>query len=367
MAANSSLFQRLILPGFAFKAVAIGGGYATGRELAEFFVPHGGWGGLIGMAIAAAIWSGVCAATFAFAQATRSHDYQRFFSALLGPAWPLFEMGYLALVMLTLSVFAAAAGEIGSALLDWPKIVGAVVLAVSIGTFASAGNKAVEGLFKYISFFLYGMYALLLLLSLGAFGSLIPNGFQAPVQAGGIADGFAYAGYNVVSAVAILPIVRHMRDRRDAVVAGLLCGPLAMLPAILFFICMMAFAPAIADAALPSDYLLSQLDLPWFHVLFQVLILAALLESGTGAVHAINERIAGSYAKKDRPTPRAVRAIASFGILLASIFIADAIGLVALIAKGYRGLSYFFLAIYVVPVMTIGLWKLIAARKASAP
>ena len=32
----SSLFQRYLLPGFAFKAVVIGGGYATGRELAEY-------------------------------------------------------------------------------------------------------------------------------------------------------------------------------------------------------------------------------------------------------------------------------------------------------------------------------------------
>ena len=32
---SSTWFQRFLLPGFAFKAVVIGGGYATGRELAE--------------------------------------------------------------------------------------------------------------------------------------------------------------------------------------------------------------------------------------------------------------------------------------------------------------------------------------------
>lgn len=30
----------------------IGGGYATGRELAEFFFPAGPWGGLAGMTLA---------------------------------------------------------------------------------------------------------------------------------------------------------------------------------------------------------------------------------------------------------------------------------------------------------------------------
>ena len=40
-ATGSSTFQRLILPGLAFKAAVIGGGYATGRELAEYFIPSG--------------------------------------------------------------------------------------------------------------------------------------------------------------------------------------------------------------------------------------------------------------------------------------------------------------------------------------
>ena len=44
-------FQRFLLPGFAFKAVVIGGGYATGREIAEFFLPAGLWGGLAAMAL----------------------------------------------------------------------------------------------------------------------------------------------------------------------------------------------------------------------------------------------------------------------------------------------------------------------------
>ena len=39
MSANSnSRFKRWLLPGLGVKAVVIGGGYATGRELAEFFL-----------------------------------------------------------------------------------------------------------------------------------------------------------------------------------------------------------------------------------------------------------------------------------------------------------------------------------------
>ena len=41
-------------------------------------------------------------------------------------------------------------------------------------------------------------------------------------------------------------------SQRDAVVAGLIAGPLSMLPAILFFVAMIAFYPAIGAETLPS-------------------------------------------------------------------------------------------------------------------
>ena len=80
-----SWFQRYLLPGLAFKALVIGGGYATGREVAEFFLPSGPWGGLAAIALATVLFSAGCALTFLFALATRSLDYQSFFKALLGP------------------------------------------------------------------------------------------------------------------------------------------------------------------------------------------------------------------------------------------------------------------------------------------
>ena len=76
-----SFFKRFFLPGFAFKAVVIGGGYATGREIAEFFLPSGPWGGVLGMLLAMACWSLVCSVTFLFARTTHSFEYGAFFRA----------------------------------------------------------------------------------------------------------------------------------------------------------------------------------------------------------------------------------------------------------------------------------------------
>jgi len=367
-AANPNWFQRFLLPGFALKAVIIGGGYATGRELAEYFVPSGPWGGLAAMLLATGIWSVVAALTFALARQLGTYDYRAFFKGLLGPAWVAFEAAYIVFVILILAVFGAAAAAIGAATFGWPEWAGSALLAVAIVAVTAWGTGAVEQMFKYVSILLYTVYGLFLILALASFGGLIGQGFAAapPPSAGWMAGGITYASYNIVGAVVILPVLRHLTSQRDAVVAGLIAGPLSMLPAILFFVAMIAFYPAIGAETLPSDFLLRQMKVPGFHILFQLMILAALLESGAGAVHAINERISGAVESRGRPALGAgARALIGAVILTGCMFVAGEIGLVELIASGYRFLAWLFLAVFVVPLITLGTWRML--RPSSAP
>ena len=353
-------FQRWILPGLAFKAAVIGGGYATGRELAEYFIPSGPQGGLLAIMVAMLCWSAICALTFAVAHATRSFDYRRFFVMLLGRFAFLFELAYLVFMVLILAVFGAAAGEIFAAMLGWPTLVGTLLLMVTIGGFVAFGNETVEALFKWVSILLYGTYALFVVLVLARFGEPAMATLATPhPTTGWLQGGLTYAGYNIVGAVIVLPLVRHFLSRRDAVVAGVLSGPLAMLPGLLFFLCMLAWYPRIGDEALPSDFILRQLQLPVFHLLFQLMIFSALLESGTAVIHACNERIAHAWrARGAAGMGRGARLSVASVLLVGSIFIADRVGLVALIAQGYRGLAYLFLVVYIVPLLTVGLWRL---------
>lgn len=363
-AAAPGWFQRYLLPGLAFKAVVIGGGYATGRELAEFFLPAGPRGGVLGMLLATAIWSAVCALTFVLAQATRAFDYRSFFRRLLGPAWRVFELAYVLFLVLLLAVFGAAAGALGQAMFGWPLLAGTLLLMAAIGAFAAFGNRSVEALFKWVSFLLYAVYALFLVLALTRFGDRIAASFAADALTDGqraswALGGLTYASYNIIGAVVILPVARHFLGRRDALVAGIIAGPLAMLPALLFFVCMAAWAPGIGDEPLPSDFMLRRLNLPLFHLLFQAMIFSALLESGTGIVHALNERVAVAWqARRGQPLPNAGRFGIAAALLVGSIFVADRYGLVALIAGGYRVLAWTLLALYVLPLLTVGAWWL---------
>lgn len=368
MTERPSGFKRFLLPGLGVKAVVIGGGYATGRELAEFFLSRGPWGGVYAILFATLLFSIFCSLTFVLARRFATYDYRSFFKRLLGPAWPLFELSYLLFVVLILAVYGAAAGAIGQAVFGAPVWAGTVALGAGIAGVVAFGNKAVERLFRDVSYYLYAIYALFIILALWKFGERVPGGFAAHPQTSSWAlSGLTYFGYNIIGAVVILPVLRHLTSDRDAVVSGVISGPLTMVPALLFFIPMVAFYPDVQSATLPSDYLLQRIGIPAFHLLFQAMIFSALLESGTSSVHAINERINYAWrARNGQPLSHRTRLTIALVLLVGCMFLASRFGLVALIANGYRALSYALLATFILPLMTVGVWQLVrGARETS--
>jgi uncharacterized membrane protein YkvI len=102
--------------------------------------------------------------------------------------------------------------------------------------------------------------------------------------------------------------------------------------------------------------------------LFQAMIFSALLESGTSSVHAINERIDHAWkAHRGRPLSHRARLTIALVVLVGCMFLASSFGLVALIANGYRALAYVLLATFVLPLLTIGVWKIVRNEAAAEP
>jgi uncharacterized membrane protein YkvI len=363
---GATFFQRYLLPAFALKGVIIGGGYATGRELAEYFLSQGPLGALMAMALATLIWSLVAALTFALALHFRAYDYRSFMARLLGRGWIVFEVCYLLFAVLLLAVFGAAAGEVIASLFGGPPIVGTLLLALAIAVVAGIGERAVETLFKYASVLIYAVYALFIVLAMTSFGGRIGEGLtNTTAEPSWFAGGVTYGSYNIVAAIMILPVLRHISTRRNALVAGAIAGPMAMLPGLVFLLAMIGFYPEILAQTLPSDFLLQQMDAPAFRITFQVMVFAALLESGVGVVHAVNERASVAWqARRSEEAPRWLRPFLSVALLALCMFIADRIGLVALIASGYQVMAIVFLLVFVLPLVTLGAWRLWRERTA---
>ena len=358
-------FQRYLLPGFVFESAVIAGGYATGRELVEFFLPAGPWGGVLGMTVSMLFWSAVLMVSFELARMAKAYDYRSFFKLLLGRAWFLFEIAYFALILLVFAVMGAAAGEIAHNLFGVHKLVGSMSMIAATGVMVFYSSTAIEKFLALSVGYLYLVYIVFFIWSFVAFGDRIEAAFAEPVGQGWFKAGVTYAGYNVATAPAVLFCIRHLTRRREAMVAGLLAGPLGMVPGVLFFVSMVGYQQEIANIELPSAFLLSKFGAPWFEWAFQFAVLLTLVDTGVPILHAINERVAKVYEERGRPMPRAMRPALAITVMVIAVYAAGAIGLINLIANGYKSLTYAFIVLLIIPVLTIGVWRI--TRRADSP
>ena len=358
------IFRKYLLPGLIFQSVVIGGGYATGRELIEFFFPAGSIGGVLGLLVAGLLFGVVMAAAFEFARIYRAYDYRSFCRGLLGRGWVVFEVAYFVYLILVLAVVGAASGELVADVYGWPAISGTILLAVAIGFLTFMGSETIGRALSAWSLLLYSVYIALFIVTFATFGRELNETYAAaPVGDGWLAGGVQYTGYNVAALPAVLFAVVHLTTRREAVSSGFIAGAIAVIPAIFFYVAMMAQHPEIGDAPVPAAFLMNALNIPWLALIFQVVVLGTFVETGAGMLHSVNERIAGSYKERGREMPRFLRPIVAVFLLSLAVFLAAAVGIVDLIAKGYGALTFVFIAVLIVPLLSVGLWRIARAGK----
>lgn len=356
------VLRACLVPGLVFQSVIVGGGYGTGREIAEFFLSHGPLGGLFGMLLAALLWGIVLAIAFELARITRSYDYRSFFILLLGPAWRLFELVYFLITILVLAVLGSAAGEMLAAATG-SHFIGLALLFAGVGAIAYFGSAAVERLLTYWSLVLYAVYGVFFIWVAVSFGPDISNAFHTTADAGNWQlDGIRYAAYNLSALVAVLFVLPRLKTRREAICSGFMAGAIGILPGIAVFIAMLAQYPEIVDAPVPIIILLSALGAGWFFILFQIVLFGTFIETGVGIVHAFNERIAGSFQSRNRSFPHWMRLAVAIALLVLAYILSDWLGIVSLIAKGYGVLSYAFVLLVVLPLLTLGVYKIVRTQ-----
>jgi uncharacterized membrane protein YkvI len=360
----NSLFKRYLLPGFIFQSVIISGGYSTGRELVEFFMSNGPLRGLSSMFVTMILWSLVLAITFEFARIHSAYDYRTFFKALLGKGWILFEFSFMSIAVLALAIIGAASGIIFSEMTGLPDFVGTLIMMVGIGVLAFYGTNLIEKIISLWSFVLYAAYISLFVVAIRTLGSDVALTIeQDSVMSPDWQSTLKYTGVNLAAAPAILFGISHIRKRKESLWAGVLAGPIAMVPAILFYIILLSQHPQVLEQEVPLIAILSALNIPLFALLFKIIIFGTYIETGVALVHSLNERIANMRREHAKEMSQFQRVLVAAILLISSIYLATTIGLVDMIGKGYGTLTYLILAVYILPLMTVGLLQIYRAAR----
>lgn len=357
----------ILIPALVFQSVIIAGGYGTGKELVEFFLYLGPWAGLCGMGVSALAWSLVCSLTFEFARCFQAYNYRDFFQKLLGRSWIVFEIAYLILVLIVLGVIVSSAGSILVETLLIPYQWGVIGISIYICIMVWRGSKTIERALSFWSISLYLVFGAFLMACLYHFGSVIELTFEhETLQQGWLQQGLAYAGYNLGLIPAVLFSVQRCQTRNQALWAGILAGILTILPGVGFFIAMCGFYPTIIDQTVPSTYILKVLDSWPLSLVFHFVLLGTITESGTGVIHAINQRLQSAAFAKGWSFPAIIRPLVAFICLLITYNLSK-FGLGTLIAKGYGTITWIIILVYVIPLLTIGIFKMFRLRYQEIP
>jgi uncharacterized membrane protein YkvI len=344
----------------AFQSIVIAGGYGTGAELAEFFFPYGSLGGLIAMStVTLLFWAVVSAVTFEFARVFKTYDYRSMFKKLLGPAWVVFEVLYLFLLMLVLSVVVASSGANMQEVFGLHKWIGVIIMAAGIIFLIFKGTSTLEKVMSVWSYILYAVYFAFMVLCFVKFGNVINEQLTVvkEIKPGWMFGGARYAFYNLAAIPLFLFTVADSETRGESIIAGLLAGVIAIIPAVMLFITLVSQYPESARAQVPVNFVFEKLNMRGLQIVFQIVLFGTLIETGSGFIKAVSDRLEGQFNTKEKPRVW-IRPVTAVGCIALGTVVST-FGLTGLIARGYGTITWGFFIVYVIPMLTWGVYKII--------
>ena len=363
---RSTFFQRYLLPGIIFQSVLIGGAYSTGREIVEYGARYGRYG-LWSVLLIFIGFSLISAIAFEVARSTRSYDYRSFIRQLIGPLWPLFDLLYVAMAVITVAVVGSASGSIVEQVLGWPYWLGVVLVIAVAGALMVGGRHVIERFKTLGSVVLYSGYLLFAYQVLSQRGVQILEGFRAetPDSAGAaaaITAGILYVGYNLGTLPATFFVLDRQEKRRESLWAGLIAGLFSTLPFLLTYLCIMSFYPdsGVIDTPVPWLIMLAGASGQWILPLYGIVIFWTLIETSTGMTHAIIDRISVHLKELGRGELGRVQVAVITVTILGTAALLSRFGIIALVVRGYKAMAYGFLLLFALPLLTVGvrmLWK----------
>ncbi|WP_085522496.1 YkvI family membrane protein [Tuberibacillus sp. Marseille-P3662] len=356
-------FGRYLVPGIVLQSVLIGGGYATGREIVEYGAKYGalGWiGGLtifIGFTIMAIL-------TFELARMFQAYDYRSLMKRLIGPFWVLYDIIYLLLAILIISIMASATGEILENTLGLNYWVGVIGVAAIVGVLNFYGKGLIEKFktFGTAALFIgYIIFGILVISTTWDQAKEVLSSGDTSYMSGEVSllsvlwSGILYVGYNLAVYPATLFTIKRQKARKESVISGIIAGVLMTIPWFLTYISILGFYPSenVLGASVPWLEMLNGYSY-WVIILFGIVVGWTLIETSSGMIHAFLDRINQHIVeKRHRQLTKPQQALVAMGALALSVILAR-VGVINLISKGYTWMGYGMIIVYALPMLTLG-------------
>lgn len=352
---------------FVWFTTHFGGGFASGRQIVDFFVSYG-WYALFTPIIALAIVTLVLYYVWTYAVIYRTFDYREWGNAFFKPYEVFFSNVYEIIFILILLVASAVAfatgGTVMTQILGTPYVLNTVIVAVCIFFLTIFGadmvRKAASTMAVIIIVGMMIIYIGNLVVNFPLLTEVIrtapaPKGFWPALWAS-----LQYAGFQVCVIGAYLAVADVLHTREDAAKASI--WGFIVNAVVLWFATagVLLHYPAILQEKVPVLYVAAHGGGGSFGTaIVSLLIFLAVVSTGVSLIFGGSRRIVGWWSRNHGSSAagdRKVNIIASLVYVVITWAIA-LFGLIPLIAKGYGYLGTLSLPLLVVPVIVIGLLR----------
>ncbi|MQA83743.1 MAG: hypothetical protein GEV03_03670 [Streptosporangiales bacterium] len=370
----SGAFKRFVLPAAIFQIVVVGPGFSTGREVVEYAGQLGALGIwtivvlLVGFAV-------LCTIAYELARILRVYNYREYVRKLKGPLWPLFDLIWIVFMIVVTGIVTSAVGEVLSGSFHVPYLLAVIGVLVAIGIVLFSGRSILEG-FDLLGSILFSVGIIVLAIfvlvrrwdeAAGVIASGDVSQSPSPTVAAALVSGLVYVGYNIPSVVPVLFCLDRQQKRRETITAGILSGVFVTIPFVLTYLAVQSFYDeGVTEAPIPWLVMLERTGGIGLSLLFAVVLVYAVVDTSAAMIRAFLDRVDSALAGLGRRglTPRA-RTVWIVGVLVLA-FVLSRIGIIALVSQGYTYLAYAFLIVFVLPLVTRGVYLILTARPQSS-
>lgn len=352
---------------FVWFTTHFGGGFASGRQLVDFFVSYG-WYALITPVLSIAIVTAVLYYAWSFAAIYKTFDYRAWGNLYFKPFEAIFSNAYEVMYILILLIAAAVAfatgGTVMKQILGTPYVMNTVIVAVFIFFLTIFGAEMVRRAASTMAIIIIAGMTIIYVGNLVTnFPKLIEVIRTAPSPKGFFEAFWAslkYAGFQTCAMGAYIAVADALKTREDArktsvwgflINAGVLW--LATAGVLLHY-------PAILQESVPVLYVAAHGGGGAFGTaIVSLLIFLAVISTGVSLIFGGARRIVAFWGKTRGSSvagDRKVNIIASLVYVLITWGIA-LFGLIPLIARGYGYMGTLSFPLLIIPVIFIGLLR----------
>ncbi len=355
----------ILIPAAVWLSVFFGGSMGSGVELVQYVTVNGPIGGFIAIASIVAVVALVIFLCFELSRTHQAYDYRKFSKIILGKFWWLYEIAILLSMIIVIAISSTAAGTVLGEYFDTNNYIGQILLLSTVIFFTYKGREFIEKSMEFASASLLIILTVIagyVFFNLGDVTSAHFANDTASVAPIGV--GMQYAMVNVAFFPLLLFAGRKIQQRKESFVAGFSTAVIGVLPLVALHYAMVSHYPEILNsgAEVPVYWLLEKLGSEWLIDIYVLILFVLILQTGVGMMQGFVERIDNYLQEKKGTTLTATQHGLTAGAMVIFSLALSTMGIVGLILAGYKFLFLTFIVVFFIPLLTIGLYKVITNK-----